>query len=282
MPWKPRGSALGHYMACTYRAAFDRALAEGLLEIDPTLVSVIEEKKKSSPYADLGTCIHYHLQAGLGCTFPGKPELYAPTPEQEANAAALFQGNRDKCQNAIRASAVLAAQHLPKLPDTEKWAAEVHVKTRDFTGHIDFLQVNCGLIADLKTTSKPPLSPYVKPAHLIQLLAYADAIEEANGRPEVPILHTGIVLYVDAQNANWAMPIPVDLRSEGMIEYRSQVRAFAASIRSKTLYKIAHPSIGAACEDWCPYTVLCRDRYQSGKGEMLRPTMPTLKGPLHA
>lgn len=280
--WKPRCSALGHYMSCTYRAAFDRAIHEGLLDAGPEVFAAIEEKKASSPYADLGTCIHYHLQAGIGAEFPGPQQLYAPTPEQLANAAELFGGNVVKAALAIRECAVFAAKHMPALAPGQKWKAEVPVRTRHYPGHIDFLCAEAGLIVDLKTTSRPPLHPTIKPSHLVQLLAYVDAIEEANGRPAVPILKQGVMLYVDAQSAGWALPIPVDLHDPGIIEYRNMVRAFAASLCSKNLYKIAHPSIGPACEEWCPYTMLCRDRYKSGTGTMMKPTLPIMKGPFHA
>ena len=31
--WLPRASSLGYYMSCSYRAAFDRALHEGVLDL---------------------------------------------------------------------------------------------------------------------------------------------------------------------------------------------------------------------------------------------------------
>lgn len=49
MTWKPRSSSLGGYFNCDFRAAFDRAIAEGKLEEIP---------QTPSAYADFGTCCH--------------------------------------------------------------------------------------------------------------------------------------------------------------------------------------------------------------------------------
>ena len=272
--WRPRASQLGYYMQCSYRAAFDRALYEGILDIPEALAAEVEAKKQSSPYADLGTCIHYHLQAGMGCIFEGKTSDHAPTTEQELNASALFGSDVEKTRLAVRNSAILATQHMPKLPDGMQWQAEVSIRTKHYTGHIDFVCPEAGIIADLKTTSKPPLHPYIKPAHLVQLLAYTAAIEVATGKP----IHTGVVLYVDSTSASWAMPITADLTSPGMLEYKQHVIDAAAGLCSKSLYKIAHPQIGDVCDEWCPYTSLCRDQYRSAKGASVRAAGPRLKG----
>jgi len=278
MSWKPRASALGHYASCLYRAAFDRALAEQALELPAEVATEIEEKKRSSPYADLGTCIHYHLQAGIGATFPAGD--HAPTQEQLINASELFGKDLERTKLAVRNSAIMASQHLPKLPDGEVWEAEVETRTRYVNGHIDLLNRNAGIIVDLKTTSRPPLHPTIKPAHLIQLLTYVDGIEQAAGSPEIPVLKTAMILYVDAQGASWALPISVDLHSEGMIEYRLQARELAKLCASKSLYKVAFPNVGETCNEWCPYTSICRDKYRSPAGEVVRATGPKLKGPL--
>ena len=63
-PWKPRASALGGYMRCTWRAVQDRKVYEG------ELPAPIE--RVSPGNSDLGTCGHFTLQDGMRCLFPKK------------------------------------------------------------------------------------------------------------------------------------------------------------------------------------------------------------------
>ncbi len=275
--WSPRASAIGHYMQCSYRAAFDRALHDGALQLPDDVRGIVEENKKSSPYADLGTCIHWHLQSGLGCVWPiGETDAdHAPSPEQILNASTLFRSNVEATDAAIRDCAVRAAAHMPKAPDNLPWLAEVGIKTKHYTGHIDFLSQNRRVLVDLKTTSRPPDHGAVKPAHLAQVLAYASGVDYYM---KAKTVDTVVVLYVDSIGAKWALPVVIDCTDPGIMEYMEHVQNFVAYLRSPTLYKTAFPNIGHACTEWCPYTGICRDIYRPKPGEIkqLTATAPTM------
>lgn len=273
--WRPRGSALGAYFSCMYRAAFDRAIHDALVQLSPEDLAKITEAKKSSPYADLGTCIHFATQDGLRCAWGhGTSATHAPDAGQMSNAATLFGGSDDRLRAAIRASSVMAATHLREGP----WIAERQVITPYISGHIDFLSTDGKRLVDLKTTAKPPLKGMAKPAHLIQVLAYADALEYLGGKaPE-----KATILYVDSLSAAWAYPVHIDLTSEAMIEYRRQVREYATFLMTPQLFAAAVPQLGPACEEWCPYTTLCRDRINASvtSGAPTTPKPLTMKGPI--
>lgn len=273
--WLPRASSLGYYMSCSYRAAFDRALHEGVLDLPTDVAAEVQAKKLSSPYADLGTCIHHHMQVGMQCVFPDL--AHAPEPEQYLNAAGLFGGSMDKCQAAIRASAVLGANNMPAAPDGKPWIAELAVKTPHYTGHLDFLSQDGTVLVDLKTTSKPPLYAKCKPAHLVQVLAYAHAVNLACREVRVRKI---VVLYVDSLRASWALPVEIDATDEGIQEYMGHIAAAAKMLASAWLFKVASPSIGDVCEEWCPYTSICRDRYRPVAGTVEKNRTPTMKAPL--
>ncbi len=260
--WKPRASQIGHYMSCSYRAAFDRAYHEQLLDLSPEDLAQVEEAKKSSPYADLGTCIHFHLQDGIRAKFP--PGDHAPTVEQRLNASTLFKGNLETLDTVVRNAAIMASKHLPALDQGVGWLAEAEVKTKVFTGHIDLLSEDYKWLVDLKTTSKPPVGR-LKPAHFAQTLTYHYAVEEGLGII-VPWIR---VLYVDSVGGgSWAVPVDVEVTNE-VREFREKVIGFAAMLRTATLWKVAVPSIGGACEEWCPYTHVCRDKYLPAGGKMV-------------
>ena len=265
--WRPRASQLGHYMACSYRACYDRAWHEEALELTAEQRAAIEAAKASSPYADLGTCIHHHLQAGIRASFPRGED--PPTPEQRLNASSLVNGNLDRLDQTIRASAVKAAQSLPCQREAGGWEAELSVHVREGSGHIDLLTVDNEWMVDLKTTSKPPVGR-MKPAHLAQVLFYHYALEQDLGRVAKNIC----VLYVDSMAGAWAVPVNIDPLSEAMQEYRKHAVEYAGMLATKSLYKLAVPQIGGACEEWCPYVSLCRDRFlptASGKIQYAAP-----------
>lgn len=274
-PWKPRGSALGHYVACSCRAAFDRAFHEAALEATEEELKQAEAAKESSPYADLGTCIHFTLQDGLKCAWGhGTRADHVPTDAQYANAASLFSNNLDLCKGQVWRSAVLAAAHLKD----RAWVAETEVITDFITGHIDFLSTDGKVLVDLKTTAKPPLAGRAKPAHMAQTLIYCAALEALTGKH--PELVT--ILYVDSINAAWAHPIHLDLTFEPLIAYMHQLRDFARFLMGDQLYASATPNFGHACEEWCPWTSLCRDRVYSAMvdGRATTPTPVRVRSPI--
>lgn len=267
-PWRPRASNLGAFIACDQRAAFERAIAEGTIVLTPEAQAAVEEAKKSSNYADFGTCAHFHLQDGLRCVFPSDSKDHAPAPEEFANASTLFGGDTAATELAIRECALLGARHMPPSPDGKPWLTEAEFKTADLSGHIDFLSQCLSVIGDLKTTSRPPEGNRVKPEHLIQLCAYYLLILWTKGVQA----QKAFVLYVSSK-ADWAMIVWVDFQTPEMQEYIASVARYVKFLRSKGLYDAAVPRIGKHCSDgWCPFKALCRDKLQPPPGEMVAGT----------
>jgi CRISPR/Cas system-associated exonuclease Cas4 (RecB family) len=245
-------------MACMWRAALDRAVYERLIVLAPEEAAAIQAKKASSPYADLGTVTHFTLQDGLRAKFfRGQPADYAPKPEQWTNAATLFRGDLDTCKRIVGRAAALAAVHLQGKP----WLAEVGITMPMVTGHIDLLVEEAGGdIVDLKTTTRPPTEDWCKPEHLAQILVYAVGVERAVGvRPK-----RGVLLYLDAINAAWCHPRYIDLTAPDMVELADRILAYCEFLMGPHLYQVAVPNIGPACENWCPYTSICRDKIRAG------------------
>jgi len=263
--WRCRASSLGYYFSCGYRAAFDRALAEGLMELEAEAAAEVEANRRSSPQADFGTCTHFHLQDGLRCQFPGPPADYAPEPEQRTNAARMWNGSAEECDAQIRTCATLAARHMPATPDGRPWLAESEWEWgRYLQGHIDFLSPCYKQIIDLKTTGRPPPGNKVKPAHLIQLIGYRQMVGLKTGVYPTK----GIVLYVSSRS-DWVLPVNVDFTTEPMEEFVVHVMNYLKYLRSPNLFKFAVPNPGDHCSDeWCPYKTACKNRIIPPPGTM--------------
>ena len=90
-PWKPRSSSVGYYFNCDYRAAYDRAIHEGVAAQEIRDAAAANEAKPK-PHAALGTCIHFTIQDGIRATFPGDPLLFQPTPAEWESAGDLVPG----------------------------------------------------------------------------------------------------------------------------------------------------------------------------------------------
>lgn len=269
--WRARASQIGYYVSCSYRAAFDRALQSGEIVLPPEAQAAIDAAKVSSPNADLGTVIHFLTQVKLGVVFPGKTEEHCYTPEQLANAAALFDGNVERCMAQAKKAADRLVESIGTAP-SGTWHAE-HIVSRPWiTGHIDLVDFKGGVLRDIKTTSKPPYYTHIPPTHLAQVLAYVEALAEEG----VEIRHVSID-YIDAQASQWWLPCPINPTCEEMLEYRGMVKAYAKKLQKKTYMTDAVPNLGDPCEKWCPYVSLCRDRYSIKKGEIQRPPPPTIK-----
>lgn len=271
--WRPRASQLGYYIGCGYRAAFDRALAQGLIELPPEAMAVVEAAKQSGPHADLGTIIHWMTQNALKAKFPGTTgaEAHRFTPEQLANAAALFDGNIERCMKQAQAA---AARLVTVIGPRDTWLAEPALSRPWMTGHVDLLDPVAGELVDIKTTSKPPYYTHIPPAHMAQVLAYVEALHEQG-----VIVQKVRVVYVDAQASQWWMDCPIDPLCDEMMEYRKMVRGYAKRLQKASFMEDAVPNLGDPCEKWCPYVGLCRDRYSIAKGEIQRPPPPTIKTP---
>jgi hypothetical protein len=257
--WRPRASAIGYYASCHYRAAFDRAFHEEVAGAE-VAAAIAEKEAKPSPYADLGTCIHFILQDGLRCVWgTGTSKDHAPTDEQWANAKTLFDPLFDIKAHTLKV-ATFAAKYLPKPSDEKPWICEIGYKARDVQGHIDFLSQNGEDLWDLKTTSRKPDHNRIKAPHLAQLITYQILAKTPK---------RGGILYVDSLRGDWAVPCPVDFESEGMLEYIGHVKSLLSYLRSPKLFANAIPQIGATCsDDFCPFVELCKNRYLPGPAEL--------------
>lgn len=278
--WRPRASSLGSYSLCDQRAAFDRGVAEGLLE--PGIRS-----DHFSPYAALGTVEHFHLQDGLRCEFPkrdkawiarhqsevraiaidyfggdmgaaisafakGDPLAFAPTLAEIASAQSLFDSN-DTMMGIVRDTVRAAADAMPRLAAGAHWLAEPFVDlSMDLApGHIDFLASDNSWIVDLKTTSRKPDGGKVKTEAFWQLCDYHCNTGAAMGR----------VLYADSKGGEWTLSVDIDFMSDIIQSFLPNVPKLVKYVRSKGLYDAAIPRLlNKQCSDsFCPYTSICRD-----------------------
>jgi hypothetical protein len=243
--WRPRSSQVGSYFNCDFRAAFDRLIAEGQLEVEPEVYSA---------YADFGTLAHYKLQTSIAAVFPDGN--HAPTPEQRVNAATLHANG--KLDEMLENVAACARAALPVSPDGKPWLAETAFKLPFVTGHIDFLSQDYSTIGDLKTTSRKPDHQRIKAEHLWQGICYKIGVK---GRFKVEPKSLWF-LYVDSLRAQWAMLAHVDLMSEPILELEQHVRDYIKYLRSKRLYAQARPRMGAHCSGgFCPHVSRCKDRF---------------------
>lgn len=268
MAWMPRASSLGFYWACSYRAALDRVLHDSPELATPELqaIKVAQQAPKPSPYADFGTLVHWELQTGAGCVFDDGAT--APTTEQLACASTLFNGDEAATRLAVRTCAQKAFTALPASPAGEPWRAEVVVKSKAFTGHIDFLSRDSSVIVDLKTRAKPVLGGRPDFKHGVQLAAYASLTGAK----------TGVLLYV-GMKADWVWPYTIDFTSPEWADVVEHVDQFTKYLISPALYETARPQIGQHCTDsWCPYVSVCRDKLIPPTEAPEQGAVPSMKG----
>jgi hypothetical protein len=241
--WKPRGSALGGYFACDLRAAFDRAIHDGI---------IAPAGCESSSYADFGTLCHYELMANqLRLEFPDGKE--APTEEQKNNAASLFS-DLEACMDRVVAVSARAAQHVPKPPEGATWLAETAYKQDWLQGHIDFISSDGSVIGDLKTTSRKPDHGKAKAEHLYQLYAYT-LLAEAEGAD----IRSGWILY-EGSMRDWSLLVSIDLASPESKQMRTFVRQYVDYLMGTRLAKQAVPHFGHHCTaGFCPHTARCHN-----------------------
>ena len=242
--WRPRASSAGYYWACSQRALFDRAVAEGRLPAE------LRKDSGPKPNAALGTCIHFHLQSGMRAKFPGPPKDFAPTEEEYATAASLFGGSRSALDSAIEASARLALAQVPKLPEGVFWRAEPTVDGGPLCppGHIDLVASDNSIVVDLKTTRVK--TTRLKRGALVQLAAYCKGAGATKAR----------AIYVDSMSASWCTPFDVDFTGESAL-VMEQLERLVAFWRGPLLEDLAYPGLldDTCGNDFCPYTAICRD-----------------------
>jgi hypothetical protein len=255
---------MGAYLSCMTRAAFDRALADGLMKLEEHDEKAVTEARRSSPYACFGTWAHFYLQDALRCEFEGGREAHIPDLEVKATAAELFQGDQDSAEAAIRQAATIAAKHMPVPRDGLPWIAEASCSGPILSGHLDFLSHDYLDVVDLKITSKKPPHGNAKPEHVAQVGgAYPFLVRERFGiMPQ-----RATILYVDL-HGTWACPVVIDLMTPERQQFVNQIGDYAKFLRSKALFQAATPVFGPHCSDqWCPYRSICRDRVLPPPGE---------------
>jgi len=233
-------------MKCLWRACQDRLRHEG------TLPDGLWSEQDDTSYADLGTCIHFALQDGTRCQFPGTSAEHAPTAAEFESAATLFAGNLVVTKERIRESATLGAQQLPKTPTGAPWLSEWAFESQFSTGHIDFLSPCRQIVGDLKTTSKPPVNRRVKAEHQAQMAIY----HLLTGAPR------GFVLYVDSMRASWATVCWVDFLQPDIAFYCEQVKTFCTFLMSDMLPTVAYPNLDHTncTQCFCPYKGSCYEK----------------------
>lgn len=262
--WKPRSSQMGAYLSCMTRAAFDRALHDGLMRLEENDERAVTEARQSSPHACFGTWTHFYLQDALRSEFEGGRDEHVPDAEVRATAAQLFGGDLDATEAAVRQAATIAAKHMPVPQDGKPWIAEARCTTPVMSGHLDFLSHDFLDIVDLKVTSKKPIHGQAKAEHVAQVGgAYPYLVHARFG--VMPRRST--ILYVD-MHGTWACPVVLDLLIPERQVYIEQIRDYAKFLRTPALFKVAVPVVGPHCSDqWCPYRSICRDRVQPPPGE---------------
>lgn len=249
MNWRPRSSKVGGYFSCSARVAYDR--------FSPA------ESDEASPYADLGTLIHWRLMShAMNLKFPDGKE--PPTSNQLSNAETLFS-SPSACEERIAAVAAYAAERVPPTPAGHEWLAETHYETDVLTGSIDFISSDGSVIGDLKTTSKPPPGGKLKPAHLYQLMCYAILAESAGAKPrEAWVLYIGSLKDFDC-----LVKFPLD--TVGTLKLKDDIRRSIDFWRDEAaLRKYAARNIGPHCrDDFCPHRARCCDLISPAPGESL-------------
>lgn len=260
--WRPRSSSIGNYFACTQRAAFDRAIAQGLIKVED--IGLEDEGCRDTKYADFGTLCHLQFQKAMGAEIPFPPD--AELEQLIASAQALTpSGHVTDAILATSTQAVAAMEPVGAAPSG--WIAELDCKPRSLalTGHIDLYDSDRGVVVDLKTTSRKPDHNRPKPAHLYQMCAYS-LLLDAMGLPA----HTGYLLYVESVRARWSVLCPIDMTTDAWAEFKSQMLGYIKFLRSAQLFKLARPNLGAHCQNqFCPYVAACRDHYLPGPGVVL-------------
>jgi hypothetical protein len=265
--WRPRSSSMGYYVECDYRAAFDRAIDEGLLEVTAEERS---ELKQGNKFTDFGTVCHFYLMDGTGCQFPGPSAEYAPTKEEEQMAAGMTGGDVELMRQKARQVATLAAAHLPKTPTGAPWLSEIPFGKEvgsplPFSGTLDFLSPCFTELGDLKTTSRPPDKMRIKTPHLIQITAYAWLVRAVTGT----LPKRGWILYVSSKG-DWVIPaIPVNF--EAMGDFIDMVAAQVAYWRGPNLYASAMPRmLDERCGDhFCNHEQRCREKIRPAAGRLV-------------
>lgn len=247
--WRPRSSSLGSYFSCEYRAALDRAIHYGQIPRDDT--------PQDTKFADFGTLCHWRTQELINAEFAEGAE--PPTAEQFNSACQLHGGDANVCRDMVERVAERAALRLATLG--QSWLAETKWSTPSLSGHIDFLSRDHDIIVDLKTTSRKPNHQRIKPAHLIQMIAYWIL----SGRRA----RKAYVLYADTMKAGWTLMCPLDYTTNATQDLAAHVESYIAYLLSPRLSTDCVPHLGSHCSDeFCPHRARCKDMYVPPAGDL--------------
>jgi hypothetical protein len=275
--WRPRASSIGYYTACLQRAAFDRAVDEGLIPSEMA-------ERRDSPPAAFGDVCHFMLQDGVRARFPstrkpdprhiqevaesagvehdvaarmiatGAPMAFKPSPETEKLAAEMFRGDITVMKQSAQNIVLRGYPHLPVLEAGDEWEAEVVVETPNWTGHADLVSKSRKWLVDIKTSSK---------AQLYATKEYGNCLREAFA--QTALYNSALkcenvgILYLDTKQP-FAHFSKIDQTDEYKA-YCEQLNAVCKLVRSNTFLNLAFPQLlDHRCgETWCPYKALCRD-----------------------
>jgi hypothetical protein len=266
------------------RAAFDRAVAEGLMPKEAA-------EKRDSPPAAFGDVIHFMMQDGLRARFPctrkpspeqiaetaeandvsaeiaaqmlvkGAPQAYRPSAKTRTLAAQTFKGDLEVMEASARNIVLRGYPHLPKLEEGDEWEAEVLIETRDWTGHADLVSKSRKWLVDIKSSSK---------AQLYATKEYGNCLREAFAQTslyneELKCENVGI-LYLDTKQP--FAHFSVIEQTEAHKGYSGQLNGVCKLTRSKNFLNMAFPQLlDHRCgETWCPYLDACRNAIRPHQG----------------
>ena len=262
--WFPRSSSLGNYFSCLQRAAFDRAIHQGLVSVED--LGLPEQGCHDTKYADYGSLVHAAWQSKVAQSFGEAPPTAAKITELSAAACRLTSDDFGFLTESVERAALQAVEAMPSNWRDQTWVAELICKPKgvQLTGHIDLYCGETGQFIDLKTTGRKPDHNRAKPTHLYQLAAYSILLKKMGLKA-----NTGYLLYVESVRARWAVLCEIDCTSEAWLEFEAHCTDFFKYLTSAALFKQARPNIGAHCtSQFCPYTSICRDKYLPGPGQV--------------
>lgn len=262
--WFPRSSSLGNYFSCLQRAAFDRAIHQGMLDVKD--LGLPEQGCHDTKYADFGSRVHHHWQEKITDNFGTADVIGEELEQQWVAASRLCSDDIEATKAAVAASAQQALAAMPNNWLDVDWVAELDCKPKGIklTGHIDLYCPETGQFIDLKTTGRKPDHNRAKPSHLYQMAAYSLMLKHMGLK-----VSKGYILYVESVRARWAILCEIDVSSEAFVELEQHCLDFLKYLTSANLFKHARPNIGSHCTaQFCPYTSICRDRYLPGPGEV--------------
>ena len=262
--WFPRSSSIGNYFSCLQRAAFDRAIHHGLLNVEE--LGLPEQGCHDTKYADYGSVVHHAWQSLVASTFGSKEPTIEEQLAMRTAASRLTSDDLELLDDSVNRAAQQARDAMPVNWEGLDWVAELDCKPKgtNLTGHIDLYCGETGQFIDLKTTGRKPDHNRAKPSHLYQIAAYSILLKKMGLKS-----NTGYLLYVESVRARWAILCEIDCTTPEWLEFEEHIESFLKFLTSAQLFKQARPNIGSHCTaQFCPYASICRDKYLPGPGQV--------------